>query len=47
MLCQTQTKSTITTIIDSFKEKQNENQQVNVNYVKITNQLTNWNMDID
>ena len=34
------TKSTITTIIDAFKEK--ENQQVNVNYVKITNQLTNW-----
>ena len=28
------------------KEKQNENQQVNVNYAKITNQLTNWNMDI-
>ena len=24
------------------KKKENENQQVNVNYVKITNQLTNW-----
>ena len=36
------TKNVITTIIDAFKETENGDKQVNINYVRIINQKTNW-----